>query len=125
MTNFCKAIGLLFSQKLSRLKKCEFFKNNTQILKLSSNLLFSDHLNANKAVFKIKNFFEKFDDFCKAIGLLFSQKSSRLKSCDFFKNNTLILKLSSNLLFSDHLNANKAVFKIKNFSKNLTIFVRL
>ena len=88
--DFCKAIGLLFSQKLSRLECYDFFKNNTLILKLSSIPLVSDHINANKTVLKIQKIFEKFDDFCKAIGLLFSQKLSRLECYDFFKNNTLI-----------------------------------
>ena len=71
----------------------------------------------------MENFFEKFDDFCKAIGLLFSQKWPRLKSCDFFKNNTLILKLSSILLFSDLKNANKTVFEEKNFLKKYDKFL--
>ena len=63
MKNFYKAIGLLFSQKFSRLKNCDVFRNNTLILKLSSILLFSDLINANKTVFKKKKFLKKNDKF--------------------------------------------------------------
>ena len=56
MKNFCKAIGLLFSQKLSRLKKCNFFKKQHSSLKTKLNSSFSDYINANKTVFKKKIF---------------------------------------------------------------------
>ena len=121
---FCKAIGLIFSQKWPRLKSCDFFKNNTLSWKLSSLPLFSNHINGNRTILKRENFFEKFDDFCKAIGLLFSQKFFRLKNCDFFRNNTLILKLSTNLLFSDHINGNKTVFKMENVFEKFENFCK-
>ena len=94
-------------------------------MKTNSIPLSSDHIDADKTVLKIQKIFEKFDVFCKAIGLLFSQKLSSLKCCDFFKNNTLIWKLSSIPLFSDHINGNKTIFKMEKFFEKFDDFVRL